>query len=88
MTIMSFLNDVQSDTHVLQTIIQEGLQKLTKILDFKDIKLPVKVRDIRKIEKKKKKIPIAISVFGFGNKEKYPVYVLKNLFKKNMFIYY
>ena len=37
-------------------ITQQELQKLTKIsqrLDFKDIKFPVKIGDIHKIEKKK-----------------------------------
>ena len=41
---------------------------------FKDIKFPVKVRDIHKIEKKN---PIDISVFGYENKEKHSIYVSK-----------
>ena len=45
-----------------------------KRLDFKDIKFPVKIRDIHKIEKKNS---IDISVFGYENKEKYPIYVSK-----------
>ena len=36
-------------------------------LDFKDIKFPLKVRDIHKIEKKNS---ISISVFGYKNKKK------------------
>ena len=56
-----------------------------KILNFKDIKLPVKIRDIHKIEKA---ISIAISVFRIGNKEKYPAYVLKTCFKENALIYH
>ena len=44
-------------------------------LDFKDIKFPVKVRDIHKIEKNNS---IGISVFGYGNKEKHPIYASKN----------
>ena len=43
-----------------------------KRLDFNDIKFPVKIRDIRKIENKNF---ISISVFGYENKEKYPIYV-------------
>ena len=43
-------------------------------LDFKDIKFPVKIRDILKI---KNKSSIGISVFGYENKEKHPIYVLK-----------
>ena len=43
-----------------------------KRLDIKDIKFPVKIRDIDKIEKKNS---ISISVFGYKNKEKYPIYI-------------
>ena len=43
-----------------------------KKLDFKDIKFPVKTRDIHKIEKNNS---IGISVFGYENKVKYPIYV-------------
>ena len=45
-----------------------------KRLHFKDIKFPVKVRDIHKIEKKNS---ICISVSGYENKEKYLFYVSK-----------
>ena len=45
-----------------------------KRLDFKDIKFPVKTRDIHKIEKKNS---IGIGVFGYENKVEYPVYVSK-----------
>ena len=44
-----------------------------KNLAFKDIKFPVKVRDIHKIEKNN-----SIRVFGYENKEKLPIYVPKN----------
>ena len=47
-----------------------------KRLDFKGIKFPVKIRDIHKIEKKKKS-SIGISVFGYENKGNYPIYVSK-----------
>ena len=47
-------------------------KNLARKLDFKDIKFPVKIRDIRKIEKK---IVNSISVFGYGNREKFPFYV-------------
>ena len=57
-------------------------------LDFKGIKFPVTIRDMHKIEKKKKKNSISISVFGYENKEKHPIYVLKNVVKKNMLIYF
>ena len=40
-------------------------------LDFKEKKFPVKARDILKIEKKNS---IGISVFGYENKKKQPMY--------------
>ena len=51
-------------------------------LDFKYIKFPWKIRDI---PKPKKKNFIGISVFGYQNKEKYPVYVSKKCCEENMF---
>ena len=45
-------------------------------LDFKDLKCPVKIKDIHKIEKKKS---IGISVSGYGNKKK-----TSNLYIKKM----
>ena len=46
--------------------------------DFNDIKFPVKIRDIQKIyKKKKKKNSIGIKVFGYENKDIYPIYVSK-----------
>ena len=46
-------------------------KEFAKRLDFKDIKLPVKIRDIPKPKKKKS---ISISVFDDENKEKQPMY--------------
>ena len=56
-----------------------------KRLDFKDIKFLVKAREIHKI---KKMNSIGISIFGYENKEKYPIYVSKNVVKINVLIYY
>ena len=39
---------------------------------MKDIKPPVKIRDIHKLGKKNS---ITISVFGYENKEKYPIFI-------------
>ena len=50
-----------------------------------DIKFPVKIRDIHKI---KKNNSIGIRAFGYENKEKRPIYVSKNVAKKNMLMYY
>ena len=56
-------------TVTLQTIIQQELEKLAKDLreSFKNIKFPVKIRDIHKVEEK---YCISISVFACENKEK------------------
>ena len=54
--------------------ITKADKDFSKSLDFKDIKFPVKVRDINKIEKKNS---IGISAFGYENKEKHPIYVSK-----------
>ena len=45
-------------------------------LDFKDIKFPVKTRDIHELEKKNS---IGINGFGYENKVKYPIYVSKKM---------
>ena len=57
-----------------------------KKFDFKDIIFPVKIGDIHKIEKKKNSIDISLS--GYGNKEKHPIYVSKPFGKKDMLIFY
>ena len=58
----------------------ERIRKTDEILadelDFKDVKSPVKIKDIHKIEKEKS---IGISVFGYGNKKK-----TSNLYIKKM----
>ena len=48
-------------------------------LEFKDIRFPVKIRDIHKIEKENY---ISINVFGYENRAKFSIYVSKNTFKK------
>ena len=54
--------------------ITKANKDFAKKLDFKDIKFPVKISDIHKIEKKNS---ININVFGYENKEKHPLCVLK-----------
>ena len=53
-----------------------------KKLDFKDIKFPTKIRDTHKTEKTS---CISISVLGYQNREKFPIYVSKNIFKTSRF---
>ena len=50
-------------------------------LNFEHIKFPVKIKDIHKIEKKNS---IIISVFGCGNKVKYPICVKKCFVEKDV----
>ena len=50
-------------------------------LDFNDIRFPLKIRDIQKIGKMN---CIGISGFDYEKKEKYPVYVSRNTFKKHV----
>ena len=59
--------------------ITKADQDFTKKINFKDKKFPVKVRDIHKIEKNNS---ISISVFGYENKEKHPIYVSKNMMRR------
>ena len=65
--------------------IAKADKDFTKALDFKDINFPVKIRGIYKIENKNS---IGISVFYYENKAKYPIYVSKNIARKNMLTYY
>ena len=75
--LVRYLNPV--DHH--QARITKADKDFAKKLDFKDIKFPVKVRDIHKIEKKDS---IGISVFGYENKEKHPMYVSKKCEEKEV----
>ena len=54
--------------------ITKADKDFAKKLDFKNIKFPVKIRDIHKIEKMNS---IGISVFGYENKEKHPTCISK-----------
>ena len=54
--------------------ITKTVKDFGKKLNFKDIKLPVKVSVTHNNEKKNS---IGISVFGYENKEKHPIYVSK-----------
>ena len=57
-------------------IITKAEKDFAKKLDFKDLKLPVKIRDIHKIEKNNS---IGISVFGYENKKKTSNLCIKKL---------
>ena len=59
--------------------ITKADKDFTKKIIFKDKKFPVKVRDINKIEKNNS---ISISVFGYENKKKHPIYVSKKMMRR------
>ena len=65
--------------------ITKADQDFAKNLDFKNIKFPVKIRNIHKILEKNS---ISISVFGYGNKTNIQFMYQKNIVEKNMLIYY
>ena len=50
-------------------------------LDFEDIQFPVKVKKIHKI---KKENSLCISIFGYENKVRYPIYVPKKCFEEKI----
>ena len=79
--LVRYLNPVDYN----QRRITKADKDFAKRLDFKNIKFPVKIRDIHKTEKMNS---IGISVFGYENKEKHPIYVSKKCCEKNMLIYY
>ena len=56
-----------------------------KKLDFKDIKVPVKVRDIHKIEKT---IPLTLLFLVMKIRKNIQSMYQKNIVKKSMLIYY
>ena len=58
---------------------------VVKRLNFKDLKFPVKVRDIHKIEKKNS---ICISVSGYEIKKNIHFMYQRNIVKKNTSTYY
>ena len=69
-TIVRYLNP----TNHHPARITRADKDFAKMFDFKNIKFPVKIRDIHKI---KKKNSIGISVFDYENKEKHPIYISK-----------
>ena len=70
MSIVRYLNPTDHNSRR----IVEADQDFSEKLDFKDLIFQVKIRDIYKIEQNNY---IGISVFGYENKEKHPIYVSK-----------
>ena len=62
-------------------IVRHVDKDFARELDFKDERILVKIRDIHKIKKKEM---YRISVFGYENKDKYPIYVSINIFQRHV----
>ena len=73
--------------HNLRKITKAG-KDFAKILDFKDIKFPVKIGDIHKNEKKKKRIPPALEFKVMKIKKNIQTMYQNYVVKKNMLTYY
>ena len=67
--------------------ITKAEKNSAKKINFKDIKFPVKIRDMYKIEKKKKNPPEFV-FFAMKIKKNIQSIYNKNVVKKNMLIYY
>ena len=65
---------------------------MQNIDDNEWIQIEYSQHKIKKTKNKKKKITkknsIGINVFSYENKEKHPIYVSKNIVKKNILTYY
>ena len=66
--------------------IKKADKKFAKKFDFKDIKFPVKIRNIHKVEKKK--ILSTLVFLGMKIKKNIQSMYQNNVVKKNMLIYY
>ena len=61
--------------------IKKSDKNLVSELNYKDIEFPVTVKQINKIEKQN---DININVFGYENKQPYPIYISKEKFENHM----
>ena len=61
--------------------IKKDDRQYIKNLDYQEIKFPVTIKQINKIEKQNN---IRINVFGYENKQPYPIYISKEKFKDDM----
>ena len=82
---MNVSDGVISDTLNPQDFIQRESRNQTDLswilLDYSGIEFPVKINDYNKIEKQNN---IRIKVFGYENKQAYPIYVSKERFDDNL----
>lgn len=85
---MNVLSGAWSDFYILQIIIQQYIEDLTKFFKktcFQGHKICSQKRDTQKIEKGN---CISISAFGYENKNKYQIHMSKKIFSKDMLIFY
>ena len=86
--IMNALNGVWLDTYIQQILIHEELEKLTKILQKKNMILKKLNFQLKlKIFTNSKNELYRHYCFDYENKEKYPIYLSK-IFSKDMLIYH
>ena len=83
--IMNALNEVWSDSYILQVIIQQEFQSLTKILlETLILKTQGFLSKLDMLTKlKEERIVLELVFFGYKNNEQYPIYVSKNTFKRH-----
>ena len=62
-------------------MVKECDKEFIKNLDYSEIEFPVAVKQYNKIEKQNN---ININVFGYEDKQPYPIYVSKEKFEHNM----
>ena len=55
-----------------------AVKDFARKFDFKDLKCPIKIKDIYKVEKKN------CIVFRYENRQKFPTYLSKNIFKRQV----
>ena len=72
-----FLNPQDSHSELIKRSDKHYLEKL----DYSGIEFPIKINQYNKIEKQNE---ININVFGYENKQPYPIYVSKEKYKNQM----
>lgn len=72
-----FLNPQDSHSELIKRSDKHYLEKL----DYSGIEFPIKINQYNKIEKQNE---ININVFGYENKQPYPIYVSKEKYKNHM----
>ena len=71
------LNPQEKDPQIIKKLGRAFIQNL----DYKEIEFPVTIKQINKIEKQNK---ININVFGYEEKQPYPIYVSKEKYEDHM----